>query len=109
VILDNDIRLSAPDGTVFSPNSAGIEVRGYVQKCYVLNNRVKGRAGAPLSVLDQGAGIPGSNTVISNDVSGFQSSLADVFVDVGATNTIVIGSQAGIQDHGNGTAVVPKR
>ncbi|HEY3840965.1 MAG TPA: hypothetical protein VGL72_30550 [Bryobacteraceae bacterium] len=31
VILDNDINMSAPDGSIFGPNSAGIEVRGYAQ------------------------------------------------------------------------------
>jgi hypothetical protein len=109
VILDNDINMSAPDGTVFGPNSAGIEIRGYAQGNCVFNNRVRGRASAALSVLDQNAGIPGGNTFISNDVSTFQSSLADVFIDAGATNTIVIGTQNGVEDHGSGTAVVPMR
>jgi hypothetical protein len=108
VILDNDINMSAPNGTMFTPNSAGIEIRGYAQGASVLNNRMKGRARAALSVL-QNVGIPGSNAFISNDVSGFKSSIADVFVDVGATNTIVIGTQAGVEDHGSGTTVISGR
>src|SRR5579862_9180031 len=108
VILDNDINMSAPNGTMFAPNSAGIEIRGYAQGTSVLNNRMKGRASAALSVL-QNVGNPGSNAFISNDVSGFKSSIADVFVDVGATNTVVIGTQAGVEDHGSGTTVISVR
>jgi hypothetical protein len=69
---------------------------------------MKGRAGAALSVL-QNVGIPGSNAFISNDVSGFKSSIADVFVDIGITNTIVIGTQAGVEDHGSGATVISGR
>jgi hypothetical protein len=52
----------------------------------VLNNRIRGRASAALSVIDQSGGMPGNNAFVSNDVSGFQSSVADIFVDAGATN-----------------------
>jgi hypothetical protein len=109
VIIDNDVTMSAPDGTVFGPNSAAIELRGYAQGNSVLNNRMKGRARTALSVADQGTGIPAGNTLTSNDVSGFHSLLADVFIDAGATNTVVVGSQAGVEDHGIGSAVIPMR
>lgn len=107
IVVDNDVTMSAPDGTVFSANSAGIEIRGFAQSNSVLNNRIRGRANAALSVLDQNAGIPGNTSFVSNDLDGFQASLADIFVDVGATNTFVIGRQASVADHGTGTMIVP--
>ena len=107
VILDDDVNMSSPDSTVFGPNSAATEIRGFAQGNSVLNNRILGRGLAALSLIDQNGGMPGNNTFTSNDVSGFQPSTADVFVDAGATSTIVTGNQAGIEDHGSGTVVVP--
>ena len=62
-----------------------------------------------LAVNAQNARIPGNNSFVSNDLDGFQSSLADIFVDMGVTNKSVIGRQARVEDHGNGTVVVPMR
>ena len=107
IVVDNDITMSAPEGTVFGANSAGIEIRGFAQGNSVLNNRIRGRARAALAVLDQNGGIPGNNSFVANDLDGFQSSLADIFVDAGVTNTVVIGRQASVEDHGSGTMIVP--
>jgi hypothetical protein len=109
VILRNDINMSAPGGTVFGPNNAGIEIKGFAQGNSVLNNRIQGSGSAALALIDQNGGMPGNNTFVSNDLSGFRSSTADVFIDAGATNTIVIGLQAGIEDHGSGTVLDPCR
>ena len=107
VVIDNLITMSPPEGTVFGANSAGIEIRGFAHGNSVLNNKIRGRANAAMTVLDQNGGIPGNNSFVANDVSGFQSSLADIFVDAGATNTFVIGRQASVEDRGSGTIVVP--
>jgi hypothetical protein len=107
VIVDNDITMSAPEGTVFDTNSAGIEVRGFVQGNSVLNNKIRGRAGAALAEVVQNGRIPGNNSFVANDLDGFQSSLADIFIDAGVTSTFVIGRQATVQDNGSGTVVVP--
>jgi hypothetical protein len=56
---------------------------------------------------DQNGGMPGNNSFVSNDLDGFQSSLADIFVDVGVTNTFVIGRQASVADQGSGTKIIP--
>ena len=109
IVVDNDITMSAPEGTAFGANSAAIEIRGYAQGNSVLNNRIRGRARAALAVNTQNAGIPGNNSFVANDLDGFQSSLADIFVDAGVTNTAVIGHQARIEDHGTGTVIVPMR
>ena len=107
IVVDNDINMSAPEGTVFGASSAGIVIGGFAQGNSVLNNKIRGRAGAALAVVDRNAGIPGNNSFVANDLDGFQSSLADIFVDMGVTNTAVIGRQALVQDHGTGTVFVP--
>jgi hypothetical protein len=107
IVVDNDVTMAAPDGTVFGATSAGISIGGFAQGNSVLNNRIRGRAGAALAVVVRNNGVPGNNSFVSNDLAGFQSSLADIFVDAGVTNTSVIGRQALVEDHGAGTVVVP--
>jgi hypothetical protein len=107
IVVDNDVTMSAPDGTVFGASSAGITIGGFAQGNSVLNNKIRGRAGAALAVMDRNAGVPSNNSFVSNDLDGFQSSLADIFIDAGVTNTLVIGRQANVQDNGSGTMVVP--
>jgi hypothetical protein len=82
-------------------------ITGFAQSNGVLNNRIRGRARAALVVADKGSGTPGSNTFVSNDLTGFQSSLADLFVDAGVTNTVMVGPKATLLDKGVGTVVVP--
>jgi hypothetical protein len=108
-ILNHDFDLGGMAGTVFGANSAGIEIRGFAHANSVLNNRIRGRANAAMTVLDQSGGMPGNNSFVANDLNGFQSSLADIFIDAGVTNTFVIGRQASIEDRGSGTIVVPMR
>ena len=43
-----------------------------------------------------------------NDLTGFQSTLADVFIDAGVTNTLVVGAQNSVEDLGVGTVIVPR-
>ena len=107
-IVDNDITMSAVDGTVFADVSAGIELRGFVQGSSVLNNRIRGRARAALSLIDQNGGMPGDSSLALNDVADFQPTTADIFIDTGVTNTFVFGRQASLTDLGSGTTVVPR-
>ena len=108
IVVNNDITMSAPEGTVFGgASSAGIAIRGFAQANWVLNNRIRGRARAALAVMDLSGGIPGNNSFVANDLDGFQSSLTDIFVDAGVTNTAVIGRPARVEDHGTGTVIVP--
>jgi hypothetical protein len=108
IVADNDVTMSAPEGTVFGTESAGIEIRGFAQDNMVLNNRIRGRARAAVAVVGQGAGVPANNTFVMNDLTGFQSSLADLFVGADVTNTLVVGTQSAVEDHGTGTLVVPR-
>jgi hypothetical protein len=41
-----------------------------------------------------------------NDLTGLQSAKADVFVDAGVTDTIVVGRQTTVEDLGTGTVVL---
>jgi len=44
IIMDNDVTMSAPEGTVFGNESAGIEIRGLAQGNVVLNTSTSARA-----------------------------------------------------------------
>jgi hypothetical protein len=106
-VVDNDVTMSAPEGTVFTKNSAAIAIEGFAVGNSVLNNRIRGRANTALTVVGRNGGLPGNSSFLSNDLSGFQSSLADIFIDAGATDTPVIGRQGSMQDNGSGTIFVP--
>ena len=115
VVVDNDVNMSAPEGTMFGVTSAAIEIRGAADGNMVLNNRMRGRANFALSVIastpgsaDQ-TGVPQNTSFIMNDLQDFTSAQADLFVDAGGTNTIAVGGQRTVEDHGAGTVIVPAR
>jgi hypothetical protein len=107
IVADNDLTMTAPEGTVFGANSAAIEIRGFAQGNMIFNNQIRGRARAAFSMVAFRGGVPGNNTFILNDVKGFQASLAGVFIDAGVSNTIVVGRPLTVEDHGVGTVIVP--
>jgi hypothetical protein len=113
IIVDNEVNMSAPEGTVFGITSAAIEISGAGEGNLVLNNRIRGRANFALSVAasipgsGDETGVPQGTAFIMNDLQGFTSARADVFVDDGGTNTIAVGSQNTVEDHGVGTVIVP--
>jgi hypothetical protein len=113
IIVDNDVNMSAPEGTAFTATSAAIEVRGASDGNMVLNNRIRGRANFALSVAastpgtSDFSGVPQNTSFVMNDLMGFTSAQADLFVDTGAANTIAVGGQSTVEDHGAGTVVVP--
>jgi Right handed beta helix region len=89
VVVDNDVTMSAPEGTVFRANSAAIEIRGAARGNVVVNNRIRGRARAALAVVAQAEkGVPSNNMFLSNDLEGFQASLADV--DDHGIDTVIV-------------------
>ncbi len=106
IVVDNDVTMSASESAVFGTNSAGIEIRGFAQGSVVLNNRIRGRGRAALALVVQDTGVPGNNEFVSNDLEGFQPSIAGVFVDTGVTNTRVVGQKSKVQDGGIGTVIV---
>jgi hypothetical protein len=106
IVVDNDVNMSVPEGTKFTGTSAAIEVRGAGDGNVVANNRIRGRANFALSVTNQN-GTPQNTAFIMNDLSAFTSAQADVFVDAGGINTIAVGAQSTVEDHGSGTLIVP--
>ena len=105
-VVDNDVNMEAPEGTVFGPGSAGINIRGFARGNVVLNNRIRGRARAALSVDVFKGGIPDNNALVLNRFDDFEASVADVFVGDLVTNTRIVGPGT-IEDHGVGTVIEP--
>ena len=110
VVVDNDVTMSAPEGTVFGDFSAAIGVYGFTEDTVVRNNRIQGRARAALSIPvfplpPQVAAVPANNAFILNRFDDFQASEADVFVGFGAMNTRIVGAGT-VEDLGIGTTIV---
>lgn len=76
-ISDNDVTISAPQGTVFGAASGGIEIRGFARNNVVERNRIRGRASVALSLAPDSSGVPAGNTFDRNNHESFISSPAD--------------------------------
>jgi hypothetical protein len=98
--------MSAPEGTVFGPESAGIMIEGFARSSVVMNNRIRGRAGAARAVKEFRGGIPSNNSFVLNRFDDFEASVADIFVGDGVMNTLIVGKGT-VEDHGIGTVIVP--
>jgi hypothetical protein len=103
VVEDNDVNMSPPENTAFGQDSAGISIRGFAQGNVVLNNRIRGSARAAVAIDDYRGGTPDKNTLIRNRFDDFEASRADVFVDVGVTNTVILGQKGTLEDNGVNT------
>jgi hypothetical protein len=107
IVVDNDVNMDAPEGTVFDDWSAGIEITNNSHDNVALNNRIRGHARAALSVGPPLTdGVPANNAFILNPLDGFEPTLADIFVGEGVMNTLIVG-RGTIEDHGIGTVIVP--
>lgn len=106
IVVDNDVTMTPPEGTLFGPLSAGINIRGFAQSNVTLNNRIRGRARAALSVDVFKGGIPDSNAVVLNRFDDFEASVADIYVGDLVTLTRIVGPGT-IEDHGAGTVIEP--
>jgi hypothetical protein len=109
VVLDNEVAMLPPEGTVFGTLSAGIDVRGFAQGNVVANNRIRGRARATLAVEVFNGGIPGNTAFVLNRFDEFEASVADVIVGTGVTDTLIFGQHGTISDQGMGTITLPSR
>jgi hypothetical protein len=106
VVVDNEVTISPPDGTVFGDLSAGIDIRGFVHDSFVANNRIRGRARAALALDVFDGGVPANNAFDLNRFDHFEASRADVFVDVGVTDTLILGQKGTVEDNGVNTVIV---
>jgi hypothetical protein len=105
-VVDNLVTMSAPEGTVFGSESAGIMIEGFAQGNVVMNNRIRGRARGALAVKMYRGGTPGNNAFVLNRFDDFEAAVADVFVDAGVVNTLIVGKGT-VDDHGTGTVILP--
>jgi len=109
VVMDNDVTMSPPPGTVFGDFSAGISIRGFTGDNLVANNRIRGHARAALA-LDvfplppRPQGTPRNNALVLNRVDDFEG--APVLIGQGINDTLVL-EQQGTSDDRGGTATPP--
>jgi hypothetical protein len=106
IVVDNNLTMSPPEGTVLGPVSAGILMDGNARTNLVLNNEIRGRATAGITLAVTAGGIPDSNALVLNHFDDFRASSAAIFVGNGVTNTRIVGPGT-VEDHGVGTVIVP--
>jgi hypothetical protein len=112
VIVDNDIDMRAPAGTVFTEFSAAIGVYGYAQNNVVRDNQISGAARAGVSIPSVfplpplAPATPQGNTFIDNRFVDFVPSDADIFVGNHAVATRIVGPGT-VDDQGTGTVFGP--
>jgi hypothetical protein len=106
IVVDNEINMKAPEGTIFDDRSAGIEITGTSRDDVVQGNRIRGHARAALSVGPPSPFGSANNAFILNHLEDFKASLAGIFVGEGVTNTLIVG-QGTVEDHGIGTVILP--
>lgn len=107
IVVDNEVDMQAPEGTIFDRCSAGISIFGSASGSVVLNNRIRGRARAALALLAKAMG-PANSALVRNRLDDFQASVADVVVEEGVMDTRIMGPGI-IEDHGVGTVIVRRR
>jgi hypothetical protein len=110
VVENNDVRMSAPAGTVFTAFSAGIGVFGFAQNTLVRHNTIRGSARAALSIPvfplpPQAPANPGNTAFVDNRFVDFTPVVADIFVGPGALDTRIVGP-ATVEDDGTGTTIL---
>lgn len=109
VVVDNKITMSPPDGVQFVGFSAGIDIRGFTQNIFVGNNTIRGRARAAAAVDVFNGGVPGNTAFVLNRVSDFDPSVAGVVVGDGVSDTVILGQNVAVNDHGINTVILPFR
>ena len=107
VVLDNEVTMLPPEDTVFGTFSTGIDIRGFALDNVVANNRIRGRARAALALDVFNGGIPGNNAFMLNRFDHFAAARADMFVDAGITDTLILGEKGTVEDHGINTIDIP--
>jgi hypothetical protein len=115
VICDNPladgIGVTQIDGPVVTGNHVvmhdvlygGIGLYDQVSNANVGQNRVEGAGAYALDIYFGGWGAPVDrcNTFVGNNIAGFHSSLADVFLDTTAEETVLVGDSGTVIDLGS--------
>jgi hypothetical protein len=69
-VVDNDVTISAAEGSAFGNASAGIEIRGRARDNVVRGNRIRGRARRALALETDFTGAPAGTQLDGNDREG---------------------------------------
>jgi hypothetical protein len=109
VVVDNEVTMSPPDGVQFGDLSAGIDIRGFAEGNFVGNNIIRGRARAAVAVDVFNGGIPDNTVFVLNRVSDFDPSVAGLVVGDGVSDTVILGQNGAVNDHGINTVILPFR
>ena len=114
VIRQNEIVASVPSGKLPGEQSAGVQVQGSANDNEILENRIKGRSRAAISVifsdfqLDKPTGTDGNPSATKfqgNNVQQFAPTVATVEIGAVAKDTTIAGGSGTLIDHGLGTVV----
>lgn len=84
-IGENRVQLNS----ISNPYSAGIAVFGAVNKSSVYENRIDGTGGNALQVAEGNfaTSLADGNVIVDNHISGFEASVADVYLGTNSSNT----------------------
>ncbi len=113
MVRGNQVVASIPADETPGAQSAGVQVQGSASANQILENRVRGRSRAALSVIfsdfpldrPKGSGNPNGTTLEKNNAHDFDATLATIEVGRGAQDTRVIGGRGTIVDEGTGTVI----
>jgi Right handed beta helix region len=114
VIRQNEMRASVPEGNAPGLQSAGVQVEGSANGNEILENRIKGRGRAAISVifsdfqLDKPTGTDGNPSATKfqgNNIQQFAPTVATVEIGAVAKNTTIDGGSGTLIDNGIGTVV----
>jgi hypothetical protein len=107
VVVGNEVTMLPADGTVFGTLNAGIDIRGFARDNVVSDNTIRGRARAAVAVDVFQGGIPANNAFDLNRFDDFEPSHADMFIDTGVTDTLILGQRGTVEDHGINSVILP--
>jgi hypothetical protein len=114
VIRQNEVVASVPQSRVPGLQSAGVQVEGSATGNEILENRIKGRGRAAISVIfsnfdldkpGETDGNPSATTFQGNNIQRFAPTVATVEIGVGAAKTTIVGGNGTLIDNGIGTVV----
>ncbi|HZQ44623.1 MAG TPA: hypothetical protein VFA99_15320 [Acidobacteriaceae bacterium] len=107
VVVKNEVTMSPPEGVVFGNYSAGIDIRGFVQGNEIGDNTVRGHARTGVGVDVFNGGTPTDTALVLNRFDDFEPAIADVVVDSGVTDTLILGQKGTVNDQGINTQILP--
>ena len=111
-IESNDISIALPEETIFGTQNAGIDIRRAASTNSILHNEIRGIGRAAIALTAESSPnsrgatlVPTGNVFLANNISTFNSTLADIYVGAGVVDTSITGGSGSLIDLGTGTTV----